>query len=322
MITLKKTAVGLLLTASLPWWLVGVGVALGGVGAALRAGISSEEAANLKAFQDLANRTYNEGEVGRLERIKDYNSLGHRASRTDFLGFSVADVMKAVRSTPIAHAAGFPWEKGDEAHYEEFAASPQRAYLQRLKELGWAMFGPEAGRAPNGELPKLRKILDDPSIASYATAIKKMYGTEIGKKWGDRGWHDTFSAVQKKLEFYSSLPGADQGVPIAGGFDTWLEEDSPELAKAKRALDLYAGLTTEVRENAENYGKVTSPVLTLRNYLLWIGVVAAWGGATSGKKWVIDLAESQFSKDLVRVGVVAGTDIEVTPRTAYKTLGA
>jgi len=61
--------------------------------------------------------------------------------------------------------------------------------------------------------------------------------------------------------------------------------------------------------------------------LVGAGASAFYFGPPAGKKWVIEIGETQFSQDLgltdtvIFVPVIAGTDTEVAPRTLYKTLG-
>ncbi len=262
--------------SNLPWWMLGTGAALGGAGLAMRQGLSPGETRDITAFQDLGNKQYAPTAEGMLETIKDYDTVGHQASKADMFGATVGDFMKRVRSTPSVKALGFGWGKGDSEHYAEFAASPQRAYLRRLGELSKSPF--EEGGLSSTALANLQSMFNDSSLTSRGDALTKHLGQE--KLPEDYSFDKFLPALKEKLTEFKTLGGDDQDI-IGGTFDEWLKTDSgdPELAKIKRTLDVNQGLDTEVREVTKGYSNIIAPVTAARKYLPWVGGAAALGGA-------------------------------------------
>jgi hypothetical protein len=249
---------------------------VGGAGAALRAGISNQEASNLQQFADLAGKEYANNETGYLQRFKDYVAKGHLGTHAKPFGIEIPDVMKAIRQTPSVEAIGFGWKPGDDAHYTEFEASPLRAYLRRTGETAWGAFGPTDDSKTY--LPKVKDFLFDSTSDTYMGALNKAFGAKMP---AEANYHNYFEALNNAITEYQETTGKDLSgeVPIGGEFDDWLKDHKGKLYDAKRSVDLQSGVFTRAQDPAGQYSNAINPILGLRKWLPWVGGGLAAGGA-------------------------------------------
>jgi hypothetical protein len=256
--------------------MLGTGAALGGAGATLRSGITPEDTRKLQGFADVSFTDYGGSEAGLLQSVKDYAQRGHEAATAKLFGATSTDVMRALRSNPVADFIGQGWvEEGNEAsapHYERFMESPLNAYLRRNEEISYPLFDPSARGGVQSKAQALVK----------APAGRRSYHDELAQEFGRALppgflYHDYTTRLAAALK---ELGQTESEVPVGGEFDARLRKLDPELADVKRTVDLHSGIANRQENPTSQYAMtVINPLLNIRKWGPWVGGGLALGGA-------------------------------------------